>query len=180
MIRIEPPLDPAPLTAAVKALRSYQWLVFTSQNGVRAFFAELKTRGWTAASCSGCASPPSARARPRRSSRTAAWRRAAGQLPREALAEIMLREQAGSMQGVRVLLPERRSRATCCPDLARGGGTVDVVEAYRTYGASAETASQLRALLERGAIDVITFTASSTWSIPLQPSARMRHNACAG
>jgi uroporphyrinogen III methyltransferase/synthase len=164
MIRIEPALDPAPLTAAVRALRSYQWLVFTSQNGVRAFFTELTRQGLDSRQLFGL--------------RIAAIGSSTAQalepfgvrcdvLPEsfrgEALAEIMLREQVGTMQGVRVLLPRAAVARDVLPETLReAGATVDVVEAYRTYGASAETAAQLRGLLDEGGIDVITFTASST------------------
>jgi uroporphyrinogen III methyltransferase/synthase len=75
----------------------------------------------------------------------------------------MLREQAGPMQGVRVLLPRAAVARDVLPETLReAGATVDVVEAYCTHGASPETATQLRTLLDEGGIDVITFTASST------------------
>jgi len=164
MIRIEPPLDPAPLTAAVRALRSYQWLVFTSQNGVRAFFAELSRQGLDSRSLFGlriaAIGPSTAQALEPFGVRCDVM---PDSFRGEALAEIMLREQAGSIRGVRVLLPRAAVARDVLPETLReAGAVVDVVEAYRTYGASAETAAQLRALLDQGAIDVITFTASST------------------
>ncbi|MCW5892869.1 MAG: uroporphyrinogen-III C-methyltransferase [bacterium] len=38
-IVLDPPVDPAPLERAVAAADAYDWIVFTSANGVRAFFA---------------------------------------------------------------------------------------------------------------------------------------------
>lgn len=167
MIRIEPPLDPAPLTAAVSALRSYQWLVFTSQNGVRAFFAELTRQGLDSRHLFGlriaAIGPSTAEALEPYGVR-------ADLVPSsfrgEALAESMLREQGDTtMQGVRVLLPRAAVARDVLPDTLRAAGAVvHVVEAYRTHGASPETADAVRGLLERGEIDVIAFTASSTVS----------------
>ena len=164
MIRIEPALDPAPLTAAVAALRSYQWLVFTSQNGVRAFFTELARQGFDSRHLFGlriaAIGPSTAQALEPYGVRCDVM---PDSFRGEALAAIMLREQAGPMQGVRVLLPRAAVARDVLPETLReAGATVDVVEAYRTYGASPETAQQLRTLLDEGALDVITFTASST------------------
>jgi uroporphyrinogen III methyltransferase/synthase len=81
----------------------------------------------------------------------------------EALAERMRSEHAQDMSNVRVLLPRAAVARDALPELLRAAGaTVDVVEAYRTYGASDETARQLRQLLDERQLDVITFTASST------------------
>jgi len=44
-IAIEPPDDAGPADAAVAALATFAWVVFTSQNGVDAFFARLRARG---------------------------------------------------------------------------------------------------------------------------------------
>ena len=37
-IEIHPPMDPRPLEEAVKKLNCYDWLMFTSANGVEKFF----------------------------------------------------------------------------------------------------------------------------------------------
>jgi uroporphyrinogen III methyltransferase/synthase len=164
MIRIEPPLDSAPLTAAVSALRSYQWLVFTSQNGVRAFFAELSRQGQDCRQLYGlriaAIGPSTAQALEPFGVRCDVM---PGTFRGEALADLMLDEHGGSMAGVRVLLPRAAVARDVLPArLIAAGATVDVVEAYRTYGASAEVATQLGQLLDGGEIDVVTFTASST------------------
>jgi uroporphyrinogen III methyltransferase/synthase len=164
MIRIEPPRDAAPLTAAVQALRSYHWLVFTSQNGVRAFFAELARQGFDSRQLHGlriaAIGPSTAEALEPYGVR-------ADLVPSsfrgEALAESMLREQGDTMQGVRVLLPRAAVARDVLPETLRAAGaSVDVVEAYRTEGATPEAAAYLRQLIERKELDVIAFTASST------------------
>ena len=93
--------------AAVASLRSYQWLVFTSQNGVRAFFTELARQGLDSRQLYGlriaAIGPSTAQALEPYGVRCDVMPDTS--FRGEALAEIMLREQAGSMQGVRVLLP---------------------------------------------------------------------------
>ena len=44
-IEVRPISDPAPLDAAIDRLASYDWLVFTSANGVRFFLERLTGRG---------------------------------------------------------------------------------------------------------------------------------------
>lgn len=165
MIRIQPPLDPAPLKAAVKNLHAYQWLVFTSQNGVRAFFTELADQGLDSRSLHGlriaAIGPSTAQA-------LSPFGVRADLMPDsyrgEALADSMLAQHAQrNMQGVRVLIPRAAVARDVLPQMLRAAGAVvDVVEAYRTYGASPETAQELAALVDQGGLDIVTFTASST------------------
>ena len=44
-VEVRPISDPAPLDAAIDRLASYDWLVFTSANGVRFFLERLTARG---------------------------------------------------------------------------------------------------------------------------------------
>ena len=44
-VEVRPITDPAPLDAAIDRLASYDWLVFTSANGVRFFLPRLEARG---------------------------------------------------------------------------------------------------------------------------------------
>ncbi|MBE3069445.1 MAG: uroporphyrinogen-III C-methyltransferase, partial [Planctomycetes bacterium] len=53
-IRIEPPDDPAPLAEAARAAGDFDWIVFTSTNGVDAFFAALAAAGLDARRLAGC------------------------------------------------------------------------------------------------------------------------------
>jgi uroporphyrinogen III methyltransferase / synthase len=161
MIRIEPPQDPTQLTAAVKALRTYQWLVFTSQNGVRAFFAELAAQHLDSRSLFGlriaAIGPSTAQALEPFGVRCDVMPES---FRGEALAEVMLREQSA---GKRVLLPRAAVARDVLPETLREAGAhVDVVEAYRTHGATPETAQKLSELIDAGELDVVTFTASST------------------
>lgn len=165
MISIDPPDQPAQLRAAVAQLASYTWLVFTSQNGVRAFFAELSAAGRDARALGhlriAAIGPSTADALQPFGVRCDVM--PSDNFRGEALAEVMLNEHAGKMQGVRVLLPRAAVARDVLPDTLRAAGaTVDVVEAYRTHGASPDVAQRLRELTDHGEIDVVTFTASST------------------
>lgn len=164
MIRITPPEDPAPLAQAVRNVRSYAWIVFTSKNAVDAFFASVRTQGgdarWLGNAKIAAIGPATAQAL----------------LPHgvhadvvpdayrgEALAEQILAAHGGSLSGVSVLLPRAAVARDVLPDMLRAAGArVDVVEAYRTRGPDETTVIELRRLLEARELDVVTFTSSST------------------
>jgi len=148
----------------VTHVQDYTWLVFTSQNGVRAFFRELAAQGADARRLGACRI---AAIGPSTADTLAPYGVHCDLMPDnyrgEALAAAMLAAHGGDMHGVRVLLPRAAVARDALPEMLRAAGaSVDVVEAYRTYGASAETAQTLRDLVARGELDVVTFTASST------------------
>jgi uroporphyrinogen III methyltransferase/synthase len=164
MIRIEPAQDAAPLAAAVANLPSYGWLVFTSQNGVRAFFRELRAQGADARRLGACRI---AAIGPSTAETLGPYGVTCDLMPDnyrgEALAERMQAAHGGDMRGVRVLLPRAAVARDALPEMLRAAGaSVDVVEAYRTLGAGDVTAQTLRDLVAQRALDVVTFTASST------------------
>lgn len=64
-IKIVPPETYAPLDEAIKNIHTYKWLVLTSANGVKAFFARLGHAGLDARALAGVKLPPSAAALPK-------------------------------------------------------------------------------------------------------------------
>src|SRR5579883_3198434 len=54
VIAFAPPSDPAPLDAAITRLAGYDWVLFTSANGVDAFLVRLRQRGLDAGALAGC------------------------------------------------------------------------------------------------------------------------------
>ena len=65
-------------------------------------------------------------------------------------------------KGARVLIPRAaKAREVLPEELRKMGARVDVVPAYRTIKPSQDTA-RVTELLEKGAIDMVTFTSSST------------------
>ena len=159
-IQIEPPESWEPLDAAVARIREYQWVIFTSANGVRHFWDRLRHAGRDARDLSGiqvCAiGPATAAALVDRGIR-------ADVVPAEFRAEALAAAVgAEGMRGARVLLARAAEAREVLPDqLTRGGAAVDVVPAYRTVRNTAN-ADELRGLLRDGKIDAVTFTSSST------------------
>uniref|UniRef100_A0A7C2I2S9 uroporphyrinogen-III C-methyltransferase n=1 Tax=Ammonifex degensii TaxID=42838 RepID=A0A7C2I2S9_9THEO len=159
-IRIEPPEDWGPLDAAIRGAAEYDWLVFTSVNGVRMFFRRLRELGKdirTFARAAVAAIGPGTRTALEERGLVVAY------VPEEFRAEAAaagLQERARA--GARVLLP----RADIAPDtlpraLAASGLVVDNVVAYRTVP-ERQNAAILREMLAAGAVDAVTFTSSST------------------
>ncbi len=159
-ITIVPPDSFAPLDAAIGQLRKYQWIIFTSSNGVRFFWERLQQAGRDVRELHGitiCAIGPA----------TAAALSALGiqadLVPAEFKAEALV-EAIGvdGIRGTRVLLPRAAEAREVLPkELARRGAEVDVVPAYRTVR-SAPEAEPVRAMLRDGNIHAVTFTSSST------------------
>jgi uroporphyrinogen III methyltransferase/synthase len=159
-IEIRPALDYGPLDRAIEALDQYDWLIFTSANGVERFIARLDAseRDLRALRARLCAIGP-------------ATRRAltnlhlkVDRMPEEYVAESLVEAFAGEpLAGKRILLPRAAVARDTAPDGLRArGALVDVVEAYRSEipEGAALRASELFHGAHRP--DWITFTSSST------------------
>jgi len=165
-IQIAEPTSWEPLDAAIARLESYDWLIFTSANGVEFFFRRLaQKRGDGLSIVSGlriCAvGPATARA----------IASAGGQVEitaKESKAEGVLAaiiQAAGGeakLAGQRFCLPRARVARELLPEeLARHGSHVDAVEAYQTIRPDIDRASLLRWITE-ARVDAVTFTSPST------------------
>lgn len=160
-IQIAPPASWAPLDRAIAALSSYDWLVFTSVNGVQAFFSRLAQQP----------SPPAPAPRPKLCAigpatadalQTHGWQ--VEVMPREYRAEAVVEAMAAlPLEGRRLLLCRAAVARDILPRaLAARGAQVDVVEAYRTVLPADGFDPEVRQRLTRGDIAVVTFTSSST------------------
>ena len=165
-IEILPPADDGPLRRAAARLHPYDWLVFTSVNGVDRFCEQPalackpgseRDRRWPRIACIGPA--------------TAAAVEARGLpvelVPDRYVAEALLESMERSphpLAGARVLLCRAAEARDVLPQgLERLGARVDVVEAYRTRTVSpGPEAERVGRLLKEGRIHVLTFTSSST------------------
>lgn len=158
---IRPPGDFAPLDKAIRELDGYDWLVFTSVNGVEAFVERLGEHGLDLR-----AVPRAARIAAIGPATAGSLRRAGLRvdvIPREYRAEALLEEVGGgSLEGKRVLIPRAKVAREVLPEsLREAGAVVDVPSAYESVP-SDEGSESLAARLEAGEVDCITFTASST------------------
>lgn len=159
-IEILSPESYDPLDQAIRKIESYNWIIFTSVNGVAYFFArwqelrrdvrDLKGIRIAAIGPETAKSLESAGLRPHL-------------VPQEFRAEAILEElKPDEMRGKRVFLPRAaRARDILPKTLREWGAEVDVIEAYRTVTAKSD-ARWLEVLLRQKGIDMITFTSSST------------------
>ena len=153
VLEIGPPLDSRPLDAALGQLATYDWLIVTSANTVRAIaWSRLQDR-ITALKVAAVGEA------------TAAAAREAGLavsvVPENYVAESLAEALAGRVAGKRILFARAQVARDVIPEALRSAGaTVDVVDAYRNVMPGSAPA-MLRAALEQG-IDAATFTSSSS------------------
>jgi uroporphyrinogen III methyltransferase/synthase len=151
-----PPDDPAAAAAAVARVREYAWAVFTSRNGVDAFFDTLGAEGKDARALGdtkvAAIGPQTAAALRARGIRVDFMPDA---FVNEAVAEGLLARTAA---GERVLLFRAQEARDVLPATLRAAGrAVDDVAAYKTRYVDD---SELRLKAERA--DIVTFTSAST------------------
>ena len=160
-IEVVPPESWEALDRAINALEDYHWLLFTSVNGVKYFLKRLEALGKDVRDLKGlkigAIGPKTAEI----------WNRFGIKpdlMPSEYRAEAVVecfREQ-GDIKGLRILLPRAAQAREVLPEeLKKMGAEVDVVPAYQTIKPDHDTV-QIIEMLEQGAIDMVTFTSSST------------------
>ena len=160
-IEVRPPEDLGPLDAAIRDLDSFDWLVFTSVNGVEAFVARLAHHGLDLR-----AVPRKARIAaigPATAERVREGGLRVDVVPREFRAEALIEElAAGELAGQRVLIPRARVAREILPErLRESGAEVVVPPAYESVPSS-KGKDELAKRLNGGELDCVTFTASST------------------
>ena len=160
-IQIQAPEDFGPLDAAIRDLDSFDWIVFTSVNGVEAFLERLWHHGLDL------------RAVPRRA-KVAAIGPATAQrieevglqvdvVPEEYRAEALIEVlETDSIAGERVLIPRAKVAREILPDKLREAGAEVVVPPAYESAPSSEGKNELARRLGAGEVDCVTFTASST------------------
>jgi uroporphyrinogen III methyltransferase/synthase len=161
-IAIGPPDDEAPALFAISKLATYDWVAFTSANGVERTW-ELFDRAGKDASAFGdaklAAVGPATGAALARHGLTAHV--TAKELRGEGLAAAMLEAMGGPG---RVLLLRAQSARDALPDALRAAGcAVDIAAVYATR-APADLAGTLRPVFAEGAarVDAVIFSSSST------------------
>ena len=155
-IAIAPPSDWAKLDEAIDKLATYDWVIFTSANGVQSVVERRQARG---GDLRVLADP-----------RVAAIGPATAQALRDQgvrvdfVPPVYVAEEIaagiGDVRGQRILLPRAdKARQALAQGLREKGALVDEVVAYRTTTAPS---GDLQAILGNGKIDIVTFTSSST------------------
>lgn len=159
-IKIVPPDDWAPLDNAVKNIKDYNWLLFTSVNGVKYFFRRIIEQGKDVRCLMdikvGAIGP-----------KTAEEVRRMGIIPdlvpdeyrAEAVVEAFKKLNAGKLK---ILLPRASKAREILPDeLRKMSAQIDVIDAYHTVMPDENTENVIK-MIEAGEIDLVTFTSSST------------------
>jgi uroporphyrinogen III methyltransferase/synthase len=157
-IEIREASDYKPLDEAIAGLDSYDWIIFTSANGVRHFIDRLdkSTHDLRALKSRICAIGPATKAA------VEELHLKVDLMPDEYVAESLVKAFAKeNLQFRRILLPRAAVARDLVPrELSRRGAHVDVVEAYQTVAPSG-LAERARTVLDRKP-HWITFTSSST------------------
>ena len=159
-ISIVPPLDWTPVDHAISTIDTYNWLIFTSVNGVDRFMTRLWAKGLDARCLARrrlcCIGSRTAQELERFGVR-------ADLVPTEYQAEGLL--AALSQQEIRtsrILIPRAEVARELLPDELRANGAhVDVVHVYRTETPDMNAADWWQELRDHR-LDVVTFTSSST------------------
>ena len=159
-IEVVPPRRWEGLDRAIVRLESYDWIIFTSANGVKFFWERLIEKGKEdhfPSRLKICAiGPATAKQLKQKGIRT-------DYMPKEYVAEAILEGfEKMAIRGKRILLARARVARDVLPKgLRKAGARVDVVETYRTIKPRGGS-KKLRQLLSSGEIDTVTFTSSST------------------
>ena len=160
-IRIVPPNDMQPLDDACAAAASFDWIVFTSANGVDAFVERAAAHGPGARALAGvriCAIGPATAARIARHGLQVDL--APSDHRGEGVSEAL---RAGrDLRKTRILLPRADIARPLLPDALRAAGAdVTEVTAYRTIPAAGWPGGAVREMIMKNEIDAVTFTSAS-------------------
>jgi len=159
-INIEPVQSYDILDSELERLEEYHWVIFTSINGVKYFFERLYARGMDARDLKG---PDIAVIGKSTADYLLNFGLNADLIPSvftgEGLAESLLDQ---GIEGRNILIPRALQAREILPETLRGGGAqVTVAPVYRNVPPQGRKEA-LRAELEAGEVDMITFTSSST------------------
>ena len=160
-IRIESPTDLREFGELVQDAHQYDWIVFTSPNGVDAFF-EMFFKLYDDAREIGGAKI--AAIGPATAQRVRDFHVHVDLQPEEFVAEAVVREfqKQGGVENLRILLARAEKARDVLPkELSKLGAIVDEAFAYRTVPETRDVTGARRRFVEEGA-DLITFTSSST------------------
>ncbi|CCK79235.1 uroporphyrinogen-III C-methyltransferase [Desulfobacula toluolica] len=161
-IQITAPEDTSPLKASVENIKNYDWLIFTSVNGVKFFFdtlfdmgKDVRVLGHLKFACIG----------PVTKERLKDYGIISDILPKTYRAESVIDAFSSvEINNKKILLPRAKKARTILPEeLTKMGARVDEVIAYETRLAKGGK-KELISLLEKNEIDAVTFTSSSTVS----------------
>jgi uroporphyrinogen III methyltransferase/synthase len=159
-IQVQPPSDWSKIDGALSRIAGFDWIVFTSPNGVRFLLRRMCEKGGDIRDLKGtgiAAIGPG----------TALSLQSLGLrvdvMPAEYRAEALAEAFSGhELLGKKVLLPRALKAREVLPERLREmGASVEVAPVYETRLPDAQS-SEIKDLLREGGIDLVSFTSSST------------------
>lgn len=159
-IEIRKPQSYAPLDQAIKNLKTYDWLILTSANGVEALWQRLRKLRIPRTKLKhlqiAAIGPATKKAIVKHGLKVK-------MMPEEYVAESVVKGLHDKVNGKRVLLVRAKVARDVIPDSLRAAGAhVDVIEAYETV-VPEKSRARLRALFKsQRRPHIVTFTSSST------------------
>ncbi len=158
------PLDTGPLDAAIAAVPTFHWLLFTSANAAHFFARRCRARGVEPRTVHSGPRPIFVAAvGPATSEAAAAEGFIVGHMAEEFQGVELAHELSGEVIGKKVLLPRSDQASDDLPvALREEGAFVTDVIAYRTVSCDAASPEAVSAV-RRGAADVVSFFSSSAF-----------------
>ncbi|MDA8083082.1 MAG: uroporphyrinogen-III C-methyltransferase [Nitrospiraceae bacterium] len=163
-VEVVPPADWNELDACLDRISTYDWLVFTSANGVKYFFGRMIEKEIDIRELKGirlCAIGP----------KTALEMKKYGvkvdlvpeEFRAEGLIEVFTKGRGKTLEGIRILLPRAEKAREIFPEKVRElGGVIDVPVTYRAVRPE-HHGKRLRRFLKEGRVTLITFTSAATF-----------------
>ena len=161
-IELAPPESYETIDAALARVAAFDWVIFTSAAGVERAIERMKLRGLESQALAGAklgAIGPATAERLRAHGLTVTA------IPSEYRAEAI----AGAIgiahiRGARILIPRAQRAREVLPEMLRAAGAAEVIVApvYRTLAPADAPVARVREMIAAGAIDLVTFTSSST------------------
>ena len=159
-IEIAPPDDFQPIDESIEQLNEYNWLIFTSVNGVEYFMERLFEKGLDVRSLGHLKLATIGTATGRQLEE---YGLKADYIPHKFVAEELAAGlgEVTDLKNAHILLPRAAStRPVLVENLKEAGAEVREVDAYQTL--VGKGCQDMHQLLQDGQVDIITFTASST------------------
>ena len=160
-IEIRKPQSYQPLDEALKNIGNYDWLIFTSANGVEAMWGRFRKLRLTRRALEhlqiAAIGPATKKAIVKHGLKVK-------MVPEEYIAESVVKGLRDKVNGKRVVLIRAKVARDVIPEELRSAGAeVDVIEAYETV-VPEKSRARLRALMKNAARrpHIVTFTSSST------------------
>ena len=161
-IETAPPKSYALLDASIARVKFFDWIIFTSATGVESFIARMRFLG---RDIRGIGRASIAAIGPATAERLAHYGLEVAAMPDEYRAEAIA-DAIGikRIRGKRFLIPRAEVAREALPGIlrAKGAREVQIAPAYRTIKPKGAQVERMRELIASRAIDLVTFTSSST------------------